>query len=56
MDRVEQVGDVQDYQGNHQFSSNPPTISLKPPKRTMSAYVCFSRKVYACDDNRHVQI
>lgn len=47
MDRVEQINDAQDYQNQQQqqYSSSTPTISLKPPKRTMSAYICFSRKV-----------
>lgn len=51
MERVEQIPEIPEY--SPQPSSYPPptktSISLKRPKRTMSAYACYSRKVYVID-------
>ena len=49
MERVEQIPEIPEYTSQSQPTYQQPTktsISLKRPKRTMSAYACFSRKVY----------
>lgn len=52
MDHVSGIPENEEYQEKTEYPSfSPPTHfqgSLKPPKRTMSAYACFSRKVYVC--------
>lgn len=49
MDHVPGMGETDDYQEKGDYSQYPTSVhfqgSLKPPKRTMSAYACFSRKV-----------
>lgn len=49
MDHASQTGETDEYQDRtdySQFSMNHMSGSLKPPKRRMSAYACYSRKVY----------
>lgn len=45
---MDQISDNMDYQQvGADYSSEPKkqNINLKPPKRTLSAYACYSRKV-----------
>lgn len=49
IDHAPQTGETEEYQDRSDFTPvviNHISGSLKPPKRRMSAYACYSRKVY----------